>query len=64
MGHWALVLSEAEVLGMGHGELGIGHWALGERIAPHSPPPNLPTPHLPTHYLVSIILKIAVCLAS
>jgi hypothetical protein len=29
MGHWALVLSEVEVLGMGHGAWGMGHWALG-----------------------------------
>ncbi|MEH2057668.1 MAG: hypothetical protein V7K97_16205 [Nostoc sp.] len=27
--NWALVLSEAEVLGIGHWALGIGHWALG-----------------------------------
>ncbi|WP_448273997.1 hypothetical protein [Nostoc sp. DSM 114160] len=29
IGHWALVLSVVEVLGIGNWELGIGHWALG-----------------------------------
>jgi hypothetical protein len=49
IGHWALVLSEVEVLGIGHWALvlsevevlGIGHW-VESLLIPHAP---FPMPH-------------------